>query len=133
MIWACLYCGRVYIVGVSTLNIFSDTSRPPRTGEVHGQHYYFATREEMRQKIRTSQFVEYEEHGGHYYGLLINTVRSVINHGKVALMTLTPKVRMYMYVSVLVHMYVLFIILVTETTSSKRRTESVCSFLYNSF
>lgn len=80
--------------------LFIDTSRPPRTGEVHGKHYYYTTREEMRQKIRTNQFIEYEEHGGHYYGLMINTVRSVINQGKVALLTISPKV--YVQVHVLV-------------------------------
>ena len=69
-----------------------DTSRPPRTGEVNGQHYFFATKEEMKQKIFSNQFVEHGEFGGHYYGLSINTVRSVINQGKIALISIVPRV-----------------------------------------
>ncbi len=69
-----------------------DTSRPPRTGELNGQHYYFLSKEEMRIKIMSNQFVEYGEQGGHYYGLSINTVRSIINQGKIGIMTIVPRV-----------------------------------------
>ena len=73
--------------------LFLDTSRPPRTNEIDRQHYHFLSKEEMRRKIISNQFVEHGEQGGHFYGLSITTVRSIINQGKIGVMTIVPRVR----------------------------------------
>lgn len=48
----------------------SATTRPPRDGEVDGEHYYFVTRERFEELIRQGAFLEYDEHDGNYYGTL---------------------------------------------------------------
>ncbi|MGM9604985.1 MAG: guanylate kinase [Faecousia sp.] len=46
----------------------SATTRPPRPGEVEGQHYFFVTRERFRRMIAEDAFLEYDEHNECYYG-----------------------------------------------------------------
>jgi guanylate kinase len=46
----------------------SHTTRLPRPGEVHGDHYYFITLEEMQQQIMDGKFVEYAQVHGNLYG-----------------------------------------------------------------
>ncbi len=48
----------------------SATTRPPRNGEVDGEHYYFVTRERFEELIRQGAFLEYDNHAGNYYGTL---------------------------------------------------------------
>ena len=53
------------------------TSRPPRTGEVNGQDYFFVSEEEFERMIANDEFYEYVPFNGWYYG----TPKSVF-HGK---------------------------------------------------
>lgn len=46
----------------------SFTTRPPRHGEVNGQHYYFISEEEFAHKISKGEFLEYVRLYGFYYG-----------------------------------------------------------------
>lgn len=46
----------------------SHTTRPPREGEVHGEDYYFTTKEEFEFLIKKDVFVEYAKVFDHYYG-----------------------------------------------------------------
>src|SRR3989338_3069621 len=46
----------------------SSTTRPPRPGEIHGQHYYFITQEEFDQRVKQNQFLEWAKVHGSYYG-----------------------------------------------------------------
>ena len=46
----------------------SATSRQPRENEEHGVHYFFVTREEFEERIRTGNLIEYTEYQGNYYG-----------------------------------------------------------------
>ena len=46
----------------------SCTTRPPRTGERDGEHYFFISREEFERRIKEDDFLEYDEHFGNYYG-----------------------------------------------------------------
>lgn len=45
----------------------SATSRPRRSGEVDGVHYYFKSEEEM-ENTQLKHFLEFNEVHGHYYG-----------------------------------------------------------------
>jgi len=46
----------------------SHTTRQPRPGETHGQHYYFTTLEKIQDDIEKGLFVEYAQVHGNYYG-----------------------------------------------------------------
>lgn len=46
----------------------SCTSRPPRTGEVNGQHYHFKTVEQFKDMIAQDALIEWNLVHGNYYG-----------------------------------------------------------------
>lgn len=46
----------------------SATTREPRAGEVDGREYYFLSQAEFEQRINRSEFLEYAEVYGHFYG-----------------------------------------------------------------
>ena len=46
----------------------SCTTREPRAGEIHGREYFFISKEEFLRRIEESDFLEYDEHFGNYYG-----------------------------------------------------------------
>lgn len=46
----------------------SATTRQPREGEVHGQHYFFLEKEAFEQRIAEDQFLEHARYVEHYYG-----------------------------------------------------------------
>lgn len=52
----------------------SATTRPPRTGEVDGESYYFLARETFEARREAGEFLEWAEYGGHLYGTLRSEV-----------------------------------------------------------
>ncbi len=46
----------------------SATTREPRPGEIHGEHYFFLTREEFERMRDSDGFLEYREYNGNLYG-----------------------------------------------------------------
>lgn len=46
----------------------SATTRQPREGENHGEHYFFVSREEFETMIQDNAVLEYAEYCGRYYG-----------------------------------------------------------------
>ena len=46
----------------------SATTRPPRPGEVDGQHYYFISRQVFQQMVARDELLEWAEFAGNYYG-----------------------------------------------------------------
>ncbi len=59
----------------------SCTTRPIRTGEVHGKDYYFMERAEFQQKIRENAFAEWAEVHGNYYGTPLKEVEDNLAQG----------------------------------------------------
>ena len=59
----------------------SATSRAMRPGEVDGKSYYFVTKEQFRQLIRSDSLLEYAEYVGNYYGTPIQPIRESIEAG----------------------------------------------------
>ena len=55
---------RGFVFGVSC------TTRPPRTGEVHGKDYYYLTDAEFQAGIENGLFVEWQEFNNWKYGLM---------------------------------------------------------------
>jgi guanylate kinase len=61
----------------------SCTTRSPRPGEIHGETYYFITKEEFEAKIEQGDFLEYAHvHGETYYGTLKAEILEPIKAGK---------------------------------------------------
>ncbi len=46
----------------------SCTTRAPRKGEVHGEHYFFVSKEQFLDDVGQGGFLEYSEHFENYYG-----------------------------------------------------------------
>lgn len=59
----------------------SATTRSPRPGEEHGREYYFLTKEEFEEKIKTENLLEYVWFVDNYYGTLKTAVEEKINAG----------------------------------------------------
>ena len=71
----------------------------------------------MIRRIQSNQFVEHGEYGGHFYGLSIDTVKTIMNGGKIGLLTIVPRVTYictvvrvvscrYNHVYIYMHMYI---------------------------
>ena len=60
----------------------SMTTRPPREGEVDGEDYFFVSKEEFEQRIRSDQFLEYANFVGNYYGTPKDKVDEQLELGK---------------------------------------------------
>lgn len=65
---------------------FTDTSRPPRPGEVDGKEYHFVTREKIDEDIEAGKFIEYGEYKGNLYGTSGESVNSLIDAGFVCIL-----------------------------------------------
>ena len=48
--------------------VITYTSRPSRQDEVNGKDYFFLSREEFEQKIKSKFFLEFTEYTEHFYG-----------------------------------------------------------------
>lgn len=59
----------------------SHTTRASRTGEHHGEHYFFVSKDDFRQMIEQDAFLEYAEVFGHYYGTSRATIKQVLSTG----------------------------------------------------
>ncbi|OWC22055.1 guanylate kinase, partial [Escherichia coli] len=54
---------------------------PQRPGEVDGVDYFFRTREEFEELIKTGQMLEYAEYVGNYYGTPLTYVNETLDKG----------------------------------------------------
>ncbi|MHA3770011.1 guanylate kinase [Verrucomicrobiota bacterium sgz303538] len=52
----------------------SCTTRAPRPGEIHGEDYYFLSREEFEERLANGEFLEHANVHGNYYGTRRDTV-----------------------------------------------------------
>uniref|UniRef100_A0A8D8TPW5 MAGUK p55 subfamily member 6 n=1 Tax=Cacopsylla melanoneura TaxID=428564 RepID=A0A8D8TPW5_9HEMI len=66
------------------------TTRSMRELEENGQNYWFTSREEMERDIQEHKFLEYGEHNGNLYGTHLDTIRDVINSGKICVLDCSP-------------------------------------------
>lgn len=60
----------------------SATTRKPRTGEVHGQHYYFVDKETFEQMIANDELIEWAIYCDNYYGTPKKLVEEKLKEGK---------------------------------------------------
>lgn len=59
----------------------SHTTRAPRPGEVHGEHYFFVNHDEFRTMIGEDAFLEHAEVFGNYYGTSREAIEQVLATG----------------------------------------------------
>ena len=59
----------------------SHTTRAPRPGEVHGEHYFFVNHAEFKAMIDDDAFLEHAEVFGNYYGTSRATIEQVLKTG----------------------------------------------------
>ncbi|MGY5954784.1 guanylate kinase [Kosakonia sp. BK9b] len=59
----------------------SHTTRAPRPGEVHGEHYFFVNHDEFKSMIGEDAFLEHAEVFGNYYGTSRATIEQVLSTG----------------------------------------------------
>lgn len=57
----------------------STTTRAPRPGEIHGQHYHFVTKQQFQDLLQQQQIIEHTIYLDHYYGTHINQLHSHTN------------------------------------------------------
>jgi len=69
----------------------SATTRQKRDGEVNGLNYFFLSKEEFEEKIRTGGFIEHEFFFGNHYGTLLDKTHEVIDSGMSMLLDLDVK------------------------------------------
>ncbi|MBF0196875.1 MAG: guanylate kinase [Planctomycetes bacterium] len=60
----------------------SVTTRSPREGEVHGEHYFFMSKEDFKAKNDKGEFLEYADVYGQYYGTLKATIDDSLIKGE---------------------------------------------------
>lgn len=59
----------------------SHTTRPPRAGEVCGQHYHFVSVNEFNQMINKGEFLEFAQVFDNFYGTSQKAVEHLLEHG----------------------------------------------------
>jgi guanylate kinase len=59
----------------------SATTRDPRPGERHAEHYFFLNREEFEKGICAGGFLEWREYNGNLYGTPRNFVEQMLTEG----------------------------------------------------
>ena len=59
----------------------SNTTRPPREGEIDGVHYNFVTKEQFESLIQKDGYLEYAKYCGNYYGTPKQQVEDLLNQG----------------------------------------------------
>lgn len=65
----------------NTVFSVSATTRSPREGEIHGQHYYFLSREEFETMAANGGLLEYAEFAGNFYGTPRDAVEQRLKEG----------------------------------------------------
>ena len=80
-------CGKGTVLGrllKEDPNVFysvSATTRAPRPGEVDGVHYFFLSKEQFEEKIKTGGMLEYANYVGNYYGTPSQAVEDQLSLG----------------------------------------------------
>lgn len=70
--------------------VCSHTTRPMRPGEVHGEDYYFISKEEFDSITLDQQWVERIELYGNQYGLHVTEMRQIMHDGLIPIIILDP-------------------------------------------
>lgn len=64
----------------------STTTRKPRLGEVEGVDYYFTSKDTFEKAIARSEFLEWAQYAGNYYGTPKTKVKELLADGKLVIL-----------------------------------------------
>lgn len=64
----------------------SATTRLPRPGEVHGQHYFFVNPEQFTAMVANEELLEWATFAGHYYGTPRQPVEDRLGQGQLVIL-----------------------------------------------
>lgn len=78
--------------GVTQAAPAADTSRKPKESERDGQGYRFVSRGEMEADIKAGRYLEHGEYEGNLYGTRIDSIRAVVEAGKMCILDVNPQV-----------------------------------------
>lgn len=70
----------------------ADTSRKPKETEKDGHGYRFVSRGEMEADIKAGRYLEHGEYEGNLYGTKIDSIRAVVEAGKMCILDVNPQV-----------------------------------------
>lgn len=70
----------------------ADTSRVVRSNEVDGIDYHFMDPDDMQQEILENRFLEYGIFEDNYYGTKFESIRKVIQSGRMCVLDVNPQV-----------------------------------------
>ncbi|CAI4223192.1 unnamed protein product [Auanema sp. JU1783] len=73
------------------------TSRAPRVGEQEGREYNFHRKEDILQKIRDGQMIEWGELDNQIYGTSTDSIRSIVRGGRMCVVDCAPQALAYLY------------------------------------
>lgn len=73
---------RAYERGEPVVRPATMTTRPPRDGEVEGEHHYFVSRDEFLQHLAAGELLEHAEVYGNLYGVPRKSVRAALDTGQ---------------------------------------------------
>uniref|UniRef100_A0A9J7YYE0 MAGUK p55 scaffold protein 4a n=1 Tax=Cyprinus carpio carpio TaxID=630221 RepID=A0A9J7YYE0_CYPCA len=68
----------------------SHTTRSQKMGEKNGREYHFVTKEVFAYMVINHKFLEYGKHNGHMYGTSLDSVKDVLDNGKMCVIDLEP-------------------------------------------
>ena len=75
-------CNRLVKERASVEYSISCTTRAPRGAEQDGEHSYFLSGKEFRQRVRRGEFLEHAKVHGNRYGTLADTVQFAMEEGR---------------------------------------------------
>ncbi|NWR82012.1 MPP2 protein, partial [Centropus unirufus] len=67
------------------------TSRKPKESEKDGHGYRFVARAEMEADIKAGRYLEHGEYEGNLYGTKIDSIRAVVEAGKMCILDVNPQ------------------------------------------
>lgn len=71
---------------LDTEKIITSTTRPQRTGEIHGQDYYFISKDQFETLISAGLLYEYaQQYNGEFYGVTVDEIERVAQSDRIGL------------------------------------------------
>lgn len=99
----------------------SATTRPPRPGEIEGQHYWFLERAEFERRRAAGEFLETRDYAGNLYGTPRKPIEEALAAGRDLVMK--PEVNGAMAIKILYPQAVLVFLTVPSAAILRERLE----------
>jgi len=77
--------------------LFTDTTRKPRPGEVNGKQYHFVTPQRFKDLIHDGAFIEHADFSGNFYGTSFDAIRQVEQQGRRCILDIEAQVGLLIF------------------------------------